>query len=187
MAIILASGSPRRRELMNLITDSFSVKISDTEEKTDFTQPPDKTVISLAEQKGLAVIPLCGEGDTVISADTAVFIDGEMLGKPKNADDARAMLRHLSGKTHTVCTGVSIHAPNGAISFADRTQVEFNDLTEDDIENYIATGEPFDKAGAYGIQGKGALLVKGINGDFYNVMGFPVARVNNELKKLGVL
>lgn len=187
MAIILASGSPRRRELMGFITDSFTVKVSDVDERIDRLQTPDKTVISLAEQKGKAVVPLCSENDTVISADTVVFIDGEILGKPNDADGARAMLRRLSGRTHTVYTGVSIHSPNGAISFADRTEVEFNDLTEDDIEDYIATGEPFDKAGAYGIQGRGALLVKGINGDFYNVMGFPVASVYKTLKRLGAL
>lgn len=187
MALILASGSPRRRELMGFITDSFTVKVSDAEENTDFSQTPDRIVISLAEQKGRAVMPLCSENDVIISADTVVFIDGEVLGKPENADGARAMLRHLSGRTHTVYTGVSIHAPNGTVSFSDKTDVTFNELSDCDIESYIATGEPFDKAGAYGIQGKGALLVKGICGDFYNVMGFPVARMYRELKRLCVL
>lgn len=187
MALILASGSPRRRELMGFITEDFTVKVSDAEEKTDFSQSPDKIVMSLAECKGLAVKAICNDEDVIVSADTVVYIDGEILGKPKNADDAASMLRRLSGRTHTVFTGVCIHAPSGDAVFADSTDVTFNDLSADDIAEYIATNEPFDKAGAYGIQGKGALLVKGINGDYYNVMGFPVARVYRELKKLNVL
>ena len=123
----------------------------------------------------------------MISADTVVFIDGKILGKPKNAESAKEMLSTLSGRTHTVFTGVFINSPNGTALFADKTEVEFNVLSDSDIADYIATGEPFDKAGAYGIQGKGALLVKGITGDFYNVMGFPVARVYRELKRLKAL
>lgn len=185
MAIILASGSPRRRELLGFITEDFTVRVSDAEEKTDFSRQPDEIVMSLARQKCEAVLPLCDENDTVISADTVVFIDGELLGKPKNAETAKEMLSRLSGRTHTVFTGVCISTPHGGTVFAERTDVTFNELSSEDIEEYIATGEPFDKAGAYGIQGKGALLVKGINGDFYNVMGFPVARVFRELKKYG--
>ena len=197
MALILASGSPRRRELMGLITDSFTVKVSDAEENTDFSQTPDRIVISLAEQKGRAVMPLCSENGknrrrcpsrAVLSAKIILsFARSFKSNYTENADGARAMLRHLSGRTHTVYTGVSIHAPNGTVSFSDKTDVTFNELSDCDIESYIATGEPFDKAGAYGIQGKGALLVKGICGDFYNVMGFPVARVYRELKRLCVL
>lgn len=187
MALILASGSPRRRELLAYITDAFTVRVSDCEEKTDFSQPPELIVKSLAKQKGEAVIPLCSPDDTVISADTVVFIDGKILGKPKNAESAKEMLSTLSGRTHTVFTGVFINSPNGTALFADKTEVEFNVLSDSDIADYIATGEPFDKAGAYGIQGKGALLVKGITGDFYNVMGFPVARVYRELKRLKAL
>lgn len=186
MSIILASGSPRRHELMKFITDDFEVKVSDAEEKTDFSQSPDKIVMSLAEQKCDAVLPLCVKDDTVISADTVVSIDGMILGKPKNADEAHLMLRQLSGRTHTVFTGVCISCPNVRVSFSERTEVVFYSLSDRDIENYIATGEPFDKAGAYGIQGKGALLVKGIRGDFYNVMGFPVAEVFRKMKELGV-
>ena len=114
-------------------------------------------------------------GDTVIGSDTVVVLDGEIFGKPKDAADARGMLRRLSGRKHFVYTGVAV-AENGSVrSFLQKTEVEFYELSDETIENYVATLEPMDKAGAYGIQGKGSVLVKGIVGDYFNVMGFPVA------------
>ncbi len=187
MSIILASGSPRRRELMAYITENFEVKVSDADEATDLSLPPEKIVMSLAKQKNDAVLPLCDSDDIIISADTIVYIDGEVLGKPENPEKAKNMLSHLSGRTHEVYTGVCIRTKNGSALFADRTEVEFYSLSEEDIENYIKTGEPFDKAGGYGIQGRGAMLIKGIVGDYYNVVGFPVAHVGRVLKSLNAI
>ncbi len=187
MAIILASGSPRRRELMAYITENFEVKVSDADEATDLSLPPDKIVMSLAGQKNDAVLPLCEPDDIIISADTIVYVDGEILGKPKNHDDAKNMLSKLSGRTHEVYTGVFIRTPNGNAGFADKTEVRFYDLSSEEIDRYINTGEPFDKAGGYGIQGRGAMLIKGIVGDYYNVVGFPVAHVGRVLKQLNFI
>jgi tetrapyrrole methylase family protein/MazG family protein len=141
----------------------------------------------LARQKAESVMgDLKGRNATedfvVVAADTIVVIDGEILGKPVDKTDSYAMLKKLSGKRHTVFTGVAIYRRNSRKSFYERTEVEFRRLTDSEINDYIETGEPFDKAGAYGIQGKGMLLVKGISGDFYNVMGLPISRLSYELR-----
>lgn len=185
MALILASGSPRRKELLSFITPDFEVRVSDAEEIVDPALTPEETVRSLARQKAAAVEPSLCDGDILISADTVVFIDGSILGKPHSREEAFSMLSTLSGRRHTVYTGVCISDGKKRVDFAERTEVEFLSLSEKEINAYIDSGEPFDKAGAYGIQGRGALLVKGIEGDFYNVMGFPVARVNRELAAFG--
>lgn len=182
MAVILASQSPRRKELMGFITEDFTVKVSDAEEVTDPSLSPEETVKALAVLKGEAVAESHPD-DTVISADTIVVLDGKILGKPKNRDDAFRMLSSLSGKIHTVYTGVCVIAKNKKLCFADKTEVTFYPLSDEDINSYIETGEPFDKAGAYGIQGKGSIMIKGIFGDYYNVMGLPVARLNRLLKE----
>ncbi len=182
MAIILASASPRRRELLKFITEDFTVKVSDAEEVTDPALSAEETVKSLAEIKGEAV----AEGypdDTVISADTIVVLDGKILGKPKNEADAFSMLSSLSGRTHEVFTGVCIIHGGEKKVFAERTEVSFYSLSDEEIRAYIATDEPADKAGAYGIQGKGCTLVKAINGDYNNVVGLPVAKLNRILKE----
>lgn len=176
MAIILASASPRRRELLKFITEDFTVKVSDADETTGPALSPEETVKNLALIKGEAVAESC-PSDTVISADTIVVLDGEILGKPKNSDDAFSMLSSLSGRTHEVFTGVSVIAGEKKLCFAERTEVTFYPLSEEEIRSYIKTGEPSDKAGAYGIQGKGSVLVKSINGDYHNVVGLPVARL----------
>lgn len=183
MSLILASGSPRRRELLSLITTDFTVKVSNAEEKTEEGLSPDKTVEALAKIKGDAVFSEqpC---DTVIASDTVVAIDGKILGKPHSPEEAFSMLRTLSGRTHTVYTGVYIKNSSFETVFYESTEVTFFELSDEDINSYIKTGEPFDKAGAYGIQGPGAVLVKCIRGDFYNVMGFPIGRINRELKKI---
>lgn len=182
MSFILASASPRRRELLSLITEDFTVKVSDIEEKTDVALSPEETVKELARQKGEAVFSLYPE-ETVIAADTVVVLDGKILGKPEDEKDAFSMLRSLSGKSHFVVTGVFVADKNKKIIFSQKTEVTFFELTDKEILDYIATKEPFDKAGAYGIQGKGSVLVKGINGDYFNVVGLPVAKLNKVLKE----
>lgn len=186
MALILASGSPRRRELMRYITDDFTVRVSDAEETAPAGLAPGALVEYLAKQKGDAVFRSCEADDVVVSADTIVFADGNVLGKPHDETQAREMLRALSGRIHTVYTGVYIRSAKRTDSFYTATDVEFYPLTEDEISEYIATGEPFDKAGGYGIQTKGGLLVKGIRGDYYNVVGFPLAEVRRALRAYGI-
>ena len=128
-----------------------------------------------------------GDRPIVIGADTVVILDGQVLGKPKDEDDAFQMLRAMSGKAHTVITGCAIIHNGRMTTFADHTRVEFYPLSDREILDYIATGEPFDKAGAYGIQGRGCVLVKRIEGDFFNVMGLPVARLKREMEREGAL
>lgn len=172
--LILASGSPRRRELLSLITDEFEVLVSGCDEFVPEGTPAEKVPAILAEQKALAVAKLRPE-DTVIGSDTVVVLNNEIFGKPKDKPHAHAMLKALSGKKHFVYTGVAVAEKGSVRSFVQKTEVEFYELSDETIEKYIATGEPMDKAGAYGIQGKGSVLVKGIIGDYFNVMGLPVA------------
>ena len=176
--LILASQSPRRRELMKLITEDFICKTADVDETLPDGISPAEAVLELSRIKAL---PFKNEGDTVIGADTVVAVDNKILGKPANADAARDMLRMLSGKEHSVFTGVTVIEGETIQSFYSETKVRFYPLSESDIERYIATGEPFDKAGAYGIQGYGALLVEEIHGDYFNVVGLPVSKLNNLL------
>lgn len=184
MSLILASASPRRRELLSYITEDFTIIPATVEEKPDLSLPRNETVIRIAQKKGLEVSQK-HTYSIVIGADTMVFCGTAALGKPKNCDDAARMLRLLSGKTHQVITAAVI-ALNGKAerSFAEITDVEFYALSEKEIDLYVQSGEPMDKAGAYGIQGRGSLLVKGIRGDYYNVMGLPVSRLYRELQNL---
>ena len=186
MALILASGSPRRQALMRYITDDFTVRVSETDETAPAGLSPAALVEYLAKQKGDAVFESCGPDDVVVSADTVVFADGQVLGKPHGTQEAYEMLRALSGKTHTVYTGVYIRSAKKTLCFHAATAVEFYPLTDEEINAYIATGEPFDKAGGYGIQTKGGLLVKGISGDYYNVVGFPLAQVRRALRDFSI-
>ncbi len=172
--LILASGSPRRRELLSLITDEFEILVSGCDEFVPEGTPAEKVPAILAEQKALAVAKLRPE-DTVIGSDTVVVLNNEIFGKPKDKSHAHTMLKALSGKKHFVYTGVAVAEKGEVRSFVQKTEVEFYELSDETIEKYIATGEPMDKAGAYGIQGKGSVLVKGIVGDYFNVMGLPVA------------
>ena len=174
MDIILASLSPRRKELLQKITPNFTVIPSTADETLPFGISPKDAVEFLAAKKALEIFtayPHC----CVIGADTVVAIDGEILGKPENAEDAMAMLQKLSGNTHYVHTGFSVMTPNDCITTSCQTEVLFYPLTTEQIEDYVSTGEPMDKAGAYGIQERGALLVKSITGDYFNVMGLPIA------------
>lgn len=186
MALILASASPRRKELMSFITDDFIIRVSDADETIKEVLSPEETVIHLARIKGRAVSN-DNPDNTVISADTVVSYGEKILGKPHSEKEAFEMLSSLSGKTHTVFTGVCIISGEKEIVFAEKTDVTFYELSDTEINKYIASGEPFDKAGAYGIQGKAALFVKGIEGDYFNVMGFPIARLNRTLTENGIL
>lgn len=182
--IILASQSPRRKELLKLITKNFSVEPSDVEETIEGKISIEEYPKFLAEKKTLNIFNNNHQSDVVIGCDTGVFIDGKMLGKPKDKDDAFNMLKQLSGNIHKVITGCCVVSSKGKITFDEITQVEFFALSDEEILNYIDTKEPMDKAGSYGIQGKGALFVKKIVGDYYSVVGFPVARINKEIQKL---
>lgn len=184
--MILASQSPRRRELLALITPDFEVIPAQGEEKLPAKISPDEAVLLLSQQKAAEVsarkFPSGDVTDTIIAADTVVAIDGDILGKPHSRENAVEMLRRLSGRKHSVFTGVTVITPDRTISFAEETAVEFFPLTESEIEAYVDTGDPMDKAGAYGIQGRGALLVKRIEGDYYNVMGLPVGGLYRRIK-----
>ena len=178
--VILASGSPRRKELLGLIYDEFSVIPSSADETLEPGTAPDAAVKELAERKA-ADVAASHQSDLVIGADTVVYCDGEILGKPTDAKDAMRMLLLLSGKTHSVFTGVCLLKNGKKRVFAEETKVTFYPLSAEDIDDYIASGEPFDKAGAYGIQGKGTLLVEKIHGDFFNVVGLPAGRLAREI------
>lgn len=177
--IILASKSPRRLELMKYITEDFIVKSADADETLPKGISPEEAVLRLSAIKAE---PFRNDEDTVIGADTVVALGRKILGKPKNDDDARVMLRSLSGKTHSVFTGVTIIHSQESTSFAVQTKVSFYELSDEDIERYIKTGEHRDKAGSYGIQGYGSLFVKEIKGDYFNVVGLPIGKLNKELK-----
>lgn len=172
--IILASKSPRRKELLSVITKDFVIKTAEVDEALPAGIAPDKAVEYLSKIKAE---PFKNEKDIVIGADTVVAIDGKILGKPKDRNDAVDMLKTLRGREHNVFTGVTVISGNKANTFSVETRVKFFPLTDDEIENYISTGEPFDKAGGYGIQGKGSLLVEKIDGDYFNVVGLPVSRL----------
>ncbi|MDE7399792.1 MAG: Maf family protein [Oscillospiraceae bacterium] len=175
--MILASQSPRRRELLGFICSEFEVIPAVGEEIIPEKATPAEAVLALSRQKAEEIAAKF-PNETVIGADTVVSIDGEILGKPRDEQDAVDMLKRLSGRVHSVFTGVCVVFPDGrAENFAEETKVEFYPLSEREIADYIATGDPMDKAGAYGIQERGAKNVKGIVGDFYNVMGLPVSRL----------
>jgi len=172
--LILASKSPRRRELLKFITDDFIVKTAQVDESLPKGISPDEAVLFLSKIKAE---PFRSEENTVIGADTVVAIDGRILGKPKDENEAITMLKLLSGRVHSVFTGVTVIKGSKEESFFCETKVKFYSLTDEMIENYIKTGEPFDKAGAYGIQGYGCLLVESIEGDYFNVVGLPVSQL----------
>ena len=172
--LILASQSPRRRELLGRITEDFLVRPTGCDESFSCADPAEHAR-QLALRKCAAAVTESAGDDAIIAADTVVFLDGVLLEKPRSQQEARAMLRRLSGHTHTVCTGVAVAYRGETRSFAEQTRVTFHALSEGLIDWYVATGEPMDKAGSYGIQGKGALLVKGIEGDYFNVVGLPIA------------
>ena len=181
--IILASASPRRRELLTLAGVNFSVECADADETLPQGISPREAVELLAQKKAAAVAAT-HDDCAVIGADTVVSAQGKILGKPADYDEAFEMLSLLSGKTHSVYTGVCIICGGERVVFSEKTDVTFYDLTDAEIDGYIKTNECFDKAGSYGIQGRGCTLVKKIDGDYFNVVGLPVARTIRELKKI---
>lgn len=175
MKLILASASPRRRELLNLYTSDFTVCASDFDESTVSAPTPEKLVESLARGKCLAVAAQ-NPGCLVVGSDTVVDVNGEVFGKPHSRADALRMLHALSGKTHLVHTGVCVSDGARTESFVDSCEVTFFPIPEPELEAYVQTAEPYDKAGGYAIQGRAALWLDGIRGDYYTIMGLPVSR-----------
>ena len=181
MRLILASASPRRRELMGLYRIPFAVHAADIDETMDPAKKPYDEVARLSLEKAKA-IPR-EPGDIVVAADTIVVCDDAVLGKPKSEAQAAEMLRLLSGRAHQVMTGCTVLGDGFLETFTEVTQMHFRPLSQREIERYVATGEPMDKAGAYGIQGGAALFCERMEGDYYNVMGLPVCRLGEILKK----
>lgn len=184
MSIVLASASPRRRELLEMMGLEFEI-IPAKDELDAEGLSPDEAVAKIALGKAMSVAKLRAENDIVIAADTLVCLNGELLGKPRDEAEAFAMLKKLSGNEHQVYTGVAISQGDKSVSCAEMTKVRFCRMSDEDIKNYIATFEPMDKAGAYGIQGKGAVFIEGIEGDYFNVMGLPLHRLSLMLKEFG--
>lgn len=181
MRIVLASGSPRRRELMKLITADFECAVSEADETFPKDTPVLKASEYLAELKAKAVAEKYPD-DLVIGCDTTVIYEGRIFGKPKCFEECTEILKLLSGSTHQVVTGCSLILGGKTRTFSEITDVAFRKLTFEEMEEYALSEEPYDKAGGYGIQGKGALLVEKINGDYNNVVGLPVSRLNQEIK-----
>lgn len=180
--IILASASPRRKEILQLADLSFNIMPSDAEEITTKTEPQE-VVMELASIKAKDIYERSDKQSMVVGADTVVAYKGQILGKPSDEEDARRMLSMLSGQTHEVYTGVCVIEDGQIKTFYEETKVTFYEISEAEIDRYIGTGEPMDKAGSYGIQGKAAVFIKGIEGDYYNVVGFPIARFLHEITK----
>ena len=213
--LILASASPRRREILTMLGVEFILRPAEVDERIPPGTPPDEAVCALALKKAQAVrgtepiaprptnrpstnidtaqLSTCRDGvasesnDIILAADTVVALDGDILGKPSSREEAAHMLRRLSGRTHEVFTGVALRQGEHSEGFHSRAEVTFYPLTPKEIEDYLDTGEPFDKAGAYGINGPGCVLIKSITGDYYTVMGLPAAMVYRRLKAWGVI
>ena len=186
MAVILASQSPRRKQLLEMLGMNFTVIPAKGEETVPAGAGPDETVRVQSLLKAAIVAADADPEDVIIAADTIVWHNDKVLGKPRDEQEAARMLSALSGNTHQVYTGVTVRKGDKILSKAECTNVKFRKLSGSEIDAYIATGEPMDKAGAYGIQGVACLFVEGIEGDFFNVMGLPVCRLGKMLKELGV-
>lgn len=186
MKIVLASQSPRRKELLGRMGLEFVTQASKIDESAFDGLEARELVATLSREKAQWIARQLDGETLVIGADTVVVRDGAALGKPKDAEDAVEMLLSLSGRDHQVCTGVTVCRGDRVLTQVEETQVTFRDLTEAEVRQYVSTGEPMDKAGAYGIQGLGGLLVEGIRGDYSNVVGLPVCRLGQMLKDFGV-
>lgn len=184
--LILASGSPRRKELLARAGYIFRIIVSDAEEDLPSHAEPAEIAMRNASLKAKAVASMCSPSELVIGADTIVAIDGVLFGKPRDEEEAHSMLEALSGRTHQVITGVCLMGKDIYQPFSETTDVTFRKLSPDEIDAYVKTGEPLDKAGAYGIQGKGGALVDHIDGDYDNVVGLPVDELARHLSQLGV-
>lgn len=183
--IVLASQSPRRRQLLEWAEIPFEIVVKETPETFPGGLSPKDAAIFIARQKALAVRPGLPDNITIVAADTIVVLNGRLIGKPTTREDAIGILEALSGQKHEVITGVVIIKGEKEIAFADTTEVQFHELKTDQIEFYVDKYKPFDKAGAYAIQEWiGVVGIRSVNGDFYNVMGLPVSRVVRELNNL---
>ena len=182
---ILASASPRRKEILENAGFDFEIIVSDVDENITEDLSPSETVEELAKRKALAVWEE-NKDAVVFGCDTVVAVDGRILGKPRDDDEAFEMIKMLSGKAHTVSTGVCICSEDKISVFSNTTNVEFYPLSDETIRSYVATGESRDKAGAYGIQGYGSVLIKEIKGDYFSVMGLPVSESSRVLADFGV-
>ncbi|MEE9208005.1 MAG: Maf family protein [Gemmatimonadota bacterium] len=182
--LVLASGSPRRQALLRQLGLEFEVRVTNIDETARAGERAQDTAERLARAKTAAAAPAMDE--IVIAADTIVVADGSTLGKPRDEEEAVRMLVHMSGRSHTVVTGLAVRSASRVESATDSTKVWFRSIAEAEIRKYVATGEPLDKAGAYGIQGFGAALVRRVEGDFYNVMGLPVHLLLDLLQRFGV-
>ncbi|WP_053219025.1 Maf family protein [Virgibacillus senegalensis] len=185
MQLILASGSPRRKELLEQAGLPFTVQVPDVDERSVTSADARQLVEKLAIMKGEVQSP--AEGEIVLSADTVVSQHGRILTKPESREEAYAMLSALNGGTHHVHTGVSLRSHQDSRVFSVATKVTFWEMSDKQLNAYIDTGEPFDKAGGYGIQGRGAILVKEIHGDYFNVVGLPLAKLVRELEHFGIV
>ncbi|WP_010093846.1 Maf family protein [Ornithinibacillus scapharcae] len=184
--LVLASTSPRRRELLEQIHIPFTIRKQTFDESVVQTQDPSKKAEQLALLKAKHT-ELLEPDEIILTADTIVAYNSKIFEKPRDEQEAFMMLSNLSGNTHDVYTGVSIRSDTNQVSFVEKTSVEFWTLTAEEIYDYIKTKDPFDKAGAYGIQGHGAVLVKRIIGDYFNVVGLPISRVMRELKQFHII
>ena len=182
MNLILASASPRRKELLGLFRVPFQIRVADIDETMDLTRTPFDEVARVSGLKAMATPR--SEDEVVVAADTIVVCEGRVLGKPRDEEEAVSMLRLLSGRDHQVMTGVTVVRGENVRTFTEVTDLHFRDLSEKEIRAYVATGEPMDKAGAYGIQGGAALFCTRMVGDYYNVMGLPVCRLGQILREM---
>lgn len=184
MNIILASGSPRRRELLAQAGFEFKVEVSNADENV-VEESPEQMVEELAARKAEAVVRLHNKAEDnclVIGADTIVVLEGKVLGKPVDEEDAKTMLASLSDRTHQVYTGVALfYVKKGTVEKRESTDVTMVSMSEQEIADYVASGDPLDKAGAYGIQGPAAVFISGIKGDYYNVVGLPISKIYHKL------
>lgn len=186
MQLILASKSPRRRELLQKLGVSFTVLTEEIDETMDEAKPIEQELARVSRQKALAVLDRATPDDLILAADTLVCVAGRRLGKPHSEEDAAAMLRLLSGRTHQVMTGLTLLRGTQCHSEVVTTDLHFRPLLDEEIDFYVRSGEPMDKAGAYGIQGGACIFADSIHGDYYNVMGLPVCRLAQLLREFGI-
>ena len=186
MAIILASKSPRRQELMRLLGLEFTIHTADIDETMNPALPPEQEVARVSGLKAAEIAKTADADDVIVAADTIVVVDGAVLGKPKDKADAQRMLRLLSGRGHEVMTGLSVWHEGQLRQQVVKTRVHFRPMTDAEIAAYIATGEPMDKAGSYGIQGYGAIFIDHLEGDYFSVMGLPLCPLEHLLQGCGV-
>lgn len=182
--LILASMSPRRRDILTLAGYDFIVKPADIDESVPTGTPAREAVVMTAAKKADAAAADADEEDIILAADTVVCYDGKIIGKPRDENDAYNILRLLSGSTHTVYTGYCLRKGSERICGVEATDVTFRNLSDAEIKEYIKSGEPMDKAGAYGLQGRGCTFAARLNGDYFNVIGLPICKIHELLKEI---